>query len=489
MYSEKLETMIKSVIADGWFSLKEREVLHRLAEQEGVDADEIDVYVEGLLSEMQNDKKSKQKHQNNDVDLSLFVKEVSNDYMRPVYYRLKRTFLQENLDYGKYGVQNFQISFIDTVHFNQENYHEWARSSRIGLGLLLSTSSHKSFWYYRIEFLADGKELLTLEGDSSYWHSFLDQNINGELAKTCAYKIDEEQLKVLCDAHNITIRYNDKTTPEYNHIELNNIPLPGFEYYCQYFYNLRVDKTAYQDAGKLEEQFLIESAEASEKEEKNRMSRKEKEQKYAGLLSGPFKIFKKIAPTPNYIKQFLHERDNVIISHAEGKLFFKKKDGDKEKNGYLSLHSLTPNGEKPIFYLGMTFTDGYRKLEDCSILKLIVDFENKLLSPVTTDKEHLNKKSKYHGDSFNFFECPNEVLQQILQTKNDITIEISLYDKYTYNYVTKKTIMGRPITKGLEKLLSIFGIMSSPIPTDWKDAYKAITDETVLENWRKERNK
>lgn len=57
MYSEKLETMIMSVIADGKITDKERSVLHKLAEAEGVDTDELDVYLDGLLWELQQEAK------------------------------------------------------------------------------------------------------------------------------------------------------------------------------------------------------------------------------------------------------------------------------------------------------------------------------------------------------------------------------------------------------------------------------------------------
>ena len=50
MYSEQLEQLIKSVIADGVITDKERAVLHKKAAAENVDADEIDVYVDGLIA-------------------------------------------------------------------------------------------------------------------------------------------------------------------------------------------------------------------------------------------------------------------------------------------------------------------------------------------------------------------------------------------------------------------------------------------------------
>jgi len=49
MYSKQLEQLIQSVIADGVITEKERAVLHKKAAAEGIDQDEIDVYVDGLI--------------------------------------------------------------------------------------------------------------------------------------------------------------------------------------------------------------------------------------------------------------------------------------------------------------------------------------------------------------------------------------------------------------------------------------------------------
>lgn len=55
MYSEQLEALIKNVLADGVITDKERAVLHKKAEAEGVDVDEIDVYIDGELDKIRNE--------------------------------------------------------------------------------------------------------------------------------------------------------------------------------------------------------------------------------------------------------------------------------------------------------------------------------------------------------------------------------------------------------------------------------------------------
>lgn len=56
MYSEQLEAIIDAALADGTLTDKEREVLHKRAAQEGVDADELDVVIEGRLAKMKKEK-------------------------------------------------------------------------------------------------------------------------------------------------------------------------------------------------------------------------------------------------------------------------------------------------------------------------------------------------------------------------------------------------------------------------------------------------
>lgn len=50
MYSKELDRLIQSVIADGEITEKERAVLQKRARAEGVDADELDVYIDGLVA-------------------------------------------------------------------------------------------------------------------------------------------------------------------------------------------------------------------------------------------------------------------------------------------------------------------------------------------------------------------------------------------------------------------------------------------------------
>ena len=85
MYSEQLEQLIQSVIADGVVTEKERAVLHKRAVAEGVDEDEIDVYVDGLLAKVEPKEKEPKKY-----DLSVFNKVVGCSGINNTYYLFQK---------------------------------------------------------------------------------------------------------------------------------------------------------------------------------------------------------------------------------------------------------------------------------------------------------------------------------------------------------------------------------------------------------------
>ena len=52
MFSKELEEVIEAALADGALTDKERAVLHKRAQAEGVDPDELDVVIDGRLAKM-----------------------------------------------------------------------------------------------------------------------------------------------------------------------------------------------------------------------------------------------------------------------------------------------------------------------------------------------------------------------------------------------------------------------------------------------------
>ena len=56
MYSKDLEQLIDAALADGIITDKERAVIKKRAEKEGIDLDEIDVYLDGRFAKLQSEK-------------------------------------------------------------------------------------------------------------------------------------------------------------------------------------------------------------------------------------------------------------------------------------------------------------------------------------------------------------------------------------------------------------------------------------------------
>ena len=52
MFSKELEEVIEAALADGALTDKERAVLHKRAQAEGVDPDELDIVIDGRLAKM-----------------------------------------------------------------------------------------------------------------------------------------------------------------------------------------------------------------------------------------------------------------------------------------------------------------------------------------------------------------------------------------------------------------------------------------------------
>ncbi|MBQ5655342.1 MAG: hypothetical protein IIV01_03880 [Bacteroidaceae bacterium] len=57
MYSERIENLIKAALADGELTDKERQILFRNAQEQGIDLDEFEMILDARLVELQKEKK------------------------------------------------------------------------------------------------------------------------------------------------------------------------------------------------------------------------------------------------------------------------------------------------------------------------------------------------------------------------------------------------------------------------------------------------
>ena len=58
MYNEKIEALIKAALADGVLTEKEKQVLFKRAQEQGIDLDEFEMVLDARLIELQKAEKS-----------------------------------------------------------------------------------------------------------------------------------------------------------------------------------------------------------------------------------------------------------------------------------------------------------------------------------------------------------------------------------------------------------------------------------------------
>ncbi len=246
MYSEQLEQLIKSVIADGVITDKERTVLHKKAKAEGIDVDEIDVYVEGLIAKSNPQKPAITSH-----DFSLFDKIVHDGI---TYYQLKK-FCKISALFRK-PIKYLYLGFIDAV----EDKGRTGSTKTDGLYLMVfGNFGDYSFINYewRTKIILK-TNIGTYQVEGMYYFIAV-PNTNGQkLESVGLYTIDADVLKMLADASFINIIIKSKYIDEvlkFEHrdnsekIELKEIHFnsPGLQKLAQCLYHELVDKTAYPD--------------------------------------------------------------------------------------------------------------------------------------------------------------------------------------------------------------------------------------------------
>lgn len=236
MYSKQLEQLIQSVIADGVITEKERAVLHKKAAAEGIDQDEIDVYVDGLIAEMKPASNPLKKDKR--YDLSKCNKTITNEY---TYYQLQRQIdARPLMPDCPFEFLKIIIMRIVTANSKMYEYYKF-----VGLTVAVVAQFKKNVWNLgwgdaTIETNMGAVQLPSEfigNGDHFAKPSFVQADRDYFLK---AYKIDEEILEMLCNVETAKIRLNHKYSINAN--------LPGFNKYAQFAYHVFVDDTAYTDA-------------------------------------------------------------------------------------------------------------------------------------------------------------------------------------------------------------------------------------------------
>lgn len=446
MYSEQLEQLIQSVIADGVVTEKERAVLHKRAAAEGVNEDEIDVYVDGLLAKVEPKEKEPKKY-----DLSVFNK--ARDSYGDTYYLFQKFY---KITFSRSTpVKEMLIAFADVVQSDFDYY--------LGMKLIVLVKYNPN---YRV--FSDRRDCnlktnigsLQFPVTSRYLMDIIPRKHDNQIQ--FVYNLDAEQLKMLADSESInlsleTLVYKPDDKNGWMDIdaaatfaEIKNVNCPGLQSYAQCFYREVVDNTAYLDA------------EITNMPPNNCSIRiygvNVEAEIAAGLLSIKPKKLKKTDVNTPLMKQYIGVND-IVVTHISGK---KKLNKDDKYPEFLRLHALTNPQNGVGFYLAYICKGWHAKLAE---IRVRVNMQDYILRAIITKEERVLERD-YIGDdkgSFNFYAVESALLKQILTTKTGVSF-----------YKGDKDNKGLKVNK---------------MPKAWLEAYTLLTDSKAFEQWKQEQIK
>ena len=441
MYSEQLEQLIQSVIADGVVTEKERAVLHKRAAAEGVDEDEIDVYVDALLAKVEPKEKEPKKY-----NLSVFNK-VHKGYNT---YYLFQKFYKITFSHS-IPVKEMLIAFADVVRSDNDYY--------LGMKLIILVKYDPNYSgnnHNDCNLKTNIGSLQLPETWCQLMH-IIPKERDGQLQYV--YNLDAEQLKMLADSESFNLSlgtieykpYDKDGNTDYKaastFAEIMDVNCPGLQSYAQCFYREVVDNTAYLDAeitNMPPSNCSIRTY--STEEDVNDVDAK----MAAGLLSiNPKKLEKTDVDTP-LMKQYIGVND-IVVTHISEK---KRLSRDSEYP-VLRLHALTHPQNGTEFYFGYIFNGRFDKRTEIMVRVNMQDYK---LEAVTKEERVLERDYIVGRDAkFNFYAVDSSLLEQILTTKTGV----SFYDDNKEFKVDK-------------------------MPKTWQKAYTLLTDSESFEQWKQE---
>ncbi len=428
MYTEQLEQLIKSVIADGVITEKERTVLHKRAVAEGIDEDEIDVYVDGLISQMKSDTSKSKVPVSANIDFNHVTKFIGA--LDRIYYLGQKHYYVGNLT-------NVPIQSIYLNFFKETNKNRFG----VSIAFIYKKGITSYSNYPGLEFKTDTNRIqLRWDTNSLEFPSNLKQ---GSLEyDICANYFDEEMLKLLCDAKHVTmtltgcgVTKDSENVNEWSEnekeIDIKDLSVDGLATYAQVFYRSIVDNSAYPDA-------VINEKESSESKNNDNKLFSINDQKVIRLFVENPKKYEQIKPCPSCFKQY-KSVNGVIIAHVNSTADFEEKDQK------IKLEALTDNKGNTRFFL--VYIDLWR-IENMTITVNMTDHQ--LMCLVNDDK----KNEDYADDeNYAFFEIDNSLLKEMFSTKHDI-----LLNKHKLN----------------------------DLPTKWREAFDYLTNPQKLIKWKKQ---
>lgn len=492
MYSEALERLIKSVIADGQITDKERAVLYKKAEAEGIDADEIDVYVEGLIAEQSNQSTSGSQVEASKTSYDLSqVKKLNDRGVR--CYCLKTAFNMTIKHNAELKIKNPYIVFYREEYNNNDKDHV-----KFYIAICFNCDEiggiHKPWGLdaENIELKTDQDTFIVKVcreyADDCYAEKYFQMIPEKSTALFCG-EVDEETIQQLCTANTISLKNicirkkkheildsgvegNWDTEKEY---DVTCSSFLDFGLYAKYAYHSLVDKSAYADIDFANIESLLNRTGYSDIEETASSNGKEgssainTQNNYLVRLLGANK--KGLSEIPDDVPCYKKYKDL-----ESGKIIYFIDDYKRSAlDGYfvtLYLRAIMEaERQEPEYYFEVVSnipkphenkeTNKVEikpplELED-SILTILIGAKSYIIKPLTDSKELLDSLPNLsHGYEHNFFAISEELIKQLMDVNGFVA-----------------QIRGKK--SGIDlKLKPIIGD-SIKMPAKWKLAYNLMT--------------
>lgn len=443
MYSEQLEQLIKSVIADGVITEKERAVLHKKAASEGVDEDEIDVYVDGLVAQMKPIVKQEQKY-----DLKYLNKSKKDTY---TVYEGKNLYRVNGFAVGR--IQELYLNFFKKIEKDDEQlgisvitvYKEEMRDCYSHPRLLINTQTCELD-------LEDGKEWVNVPAKVMS---------SKRKAEVFCFELDSDMLKAVCESEKLfmsliglEVMEIDDDWDDRETIDFNKIAIHDFATFAQVFYRSVIDSSSYQNA-ELDSDLLAAISKGNEGLLSN--------DRTLTLLMTPQKKLKKVDVEHKYFNQFVLPEPGLQLVE------FDEKHSIGGWSDYIRIYSIIGKG-KTEFFLKVAFDyriDDERRKEP---IKKKVDFNDgyfRIVCDANTDikvaplmTEHPLYEVKNTDTEINFYRISAENIRKMIEAED---LSFSIYG-------------GKETIEDIRHL----GFKSSS-PFVWKQAFATLMGEEVPE--------
>ncbi len=416
-FSEELEQLIDSAMADGFISEKERAVLHKRAVAEGLDPDEFDVVLDALLVKKQQRSApksapqiaSKSSNMLLNADLSKVSKQIGSG---ATYYETNEKF---QLSPQGVPIRALYMSFIYVVN------HE-SGENKNGLGIhvfgVLDDNWFSSSSSHSIVLKSDNNSF-QLELNIWYYKDILSPIVGKKQAElNFAVQIDADLLKQLCSAKNFSLsvdnieiyaRYNDKNRKEFS-IE-NCGSSYDFAKYAQMAYRSLIDPSAFPNTE-------VQSAKAIENQDD-----------IAQLLGVNENTLQKIQTDAPCYKQYRDITSNMTVFHFSdsNNLNGSNKNNNKNYHFTLKLHAIKKEEEELKYYFELESSIPYDRNDkgektkeyplglNFTSISISVGTKSFFMPPITNSKELLSSQISRSDEEHNYYAIESELMNLLIQ--------------------------------------------------------------------------